>query len=175
MTSLPHSSNAASSGDWLAALPRVVTDVAEQAFFAWAVPCERERFAKLVAETSKASPEPPDAAWLHAHVGFRGAVMGALEILMPDTLARDLGATVMGKAPEDPMTDRELRDVAGELANMICGALLTRSNRNEPFELRPPLTERASAQPDEPGEPGLELFFCLNDRPVLVRFVVRTT
>ena len=172
--SLPHSSSSTGSSDWLAVLPGVVTDVAEQAFFAMAEPCEPERFARLVAETSHAAQHLPDDMWLHAHVSFRGAVVGALEVLMPDALARSLGATVMDKPFAEPLTDRDLRDVAGELANMVCGALLTRSNRDQPFELRPPLTERAPVKSDQTA-PGLELFFCLNDLPVLVRFAVRTT
>ncbi len=153
--SLPHSSSAPAR--LLTLLPEVVADVAEQAFFAWAEPCEDGKFAELVVNQA--------CQWVHARVGFSGVVSGTLEVLLPDELARELGVAMVGGSAEDV----QLGDVAGELANMLCGALLTRADRNQPFELRPPHTGCVAGIRGEDGRPDHDLLFSVNDRPVVVR------
>ena len=110
------------------------------------------------------------AAWLRARVGFRGVVNGSLEVRLPVVLARELGVALTGGSIADGLTDHELGDVAGELANMLCGVLLTRVDRRQAFELRPPQVARVAdvREGTSGSEPGH--FFCLNDRPVAVRF-----
>ena len=163
---LPHSSSPRAPARLLTLLPEVVADVAEQAFFAWAEPCGDVRFAELLVGSST-SP-----AW-HARVGFCGVVTGALEVLLPDELARELGVALSGRSGgsgEDGLTDEELGDVAGELANMLCGALLTRAGRDQPFVLRPPQVARTTGVREGGRGPSDDLLFSVNDRPVVVRF-----
>ena len=155
--SLPHSSSAGAPARLLTLLPEVVADVAEQAFFAWADPCEDTKFAELAG--NQACP------WVHARVGFSGVVSGALEVLLPDDLARELGAAMVGGPAEEVQSE----DVAGELANILCGALLTRADRNQPFELRPPHIARSAGVREEDRQRDHDLLFSVNDRPVLVR------
>jgi hypothetical protein len=155
----------------LVLLPEVVAEVAEHAFFAWAEPCEEREFARLVAasDASRAVPGAP-AAWLRARVGFRGIVKGSLEVWLPVALARELGLALTGGSPDDGLTDHELGDVAGELANMLCGVLLTRVDRRQAFELRPPQVARVADVRDGASSSEPAHLFCVSDQPVAVRF-----
>jgi CheY-specific phosphatase CheX len=154
----------------LTLLPEVVAEVAEHAFFALAAPCEEREFANLVAASEASRSRPAPAAWLRARVGFRGVVNGSLEVRLPVALARELGVALTGGSPIDGLTDQELGDVAGELANMLCGVLLTRVDRRQAFELRPPQVARVADLRDGAASSEQDHFFCLNDRPVAVRF-----
>ena len=168
--SSPHSSSQPAPAELLTLLPDVVAEVAEHAFFAMAAPCEEREFATLVAAGDQARTGPAGSgSWLHARVGFRGIVSGSLEVRLPVELARELGLALTGGTAADGLTDQELGDVAGELANMLCGVLLTRVDRRQAFELRPPHVVRAAGARDSNGAEADHLF-CLNDRPVAVRF-----
>ncbi|OFV92301.1 MAG: hypothetical protein A3G76_15435 [Acidobacteria bacterium RIFCSPLOWO2_12_FULL_65_11] len=145
-----------------------MAEVAEHAFFAWAEPCEPRAFADLVAASDRSRATP--AVWLCARVGFQGVVSGSLEVLLPVELARELGVALTGGSASDGLTDQELHDVAGELANMLCGVLLTRVDRRQAFELRPPQVARVAGVREQAGRADQDQFFCLNDRPVAVRF-----
>ena len=166
MTSLRLSSSPRTPAELLALLPEVGVEVAEQAFFAWAEPCDQPRFDELLAQRDH--PLEIVAPWWHVHVGFTGVLAGSLEVQMPRELARDLGLAMIGGDPDHPLTDAELDDVAGEVANMLCGALLTRADRRLQFELQPPRVSHRPAAKQESSDP--RLLFCLNDRPVAVRF-----
>lgn len=172
--SSPHSSSQAAPqaapAELLTLLPDVVAEVAEHAFFAWAAPCEVREFANLVAAAGPPHALPANSApWLRARVGFRGVVSGSLEVQLPVELARELGVALTGGTATDGLTDQELGDVAGELANMLCGVLLTRVDRRQAFELRPPQVARAANLRDKDGGDADHLF-CLNDHPMAVRF-----
>jgi len=168
--SSPRSSSHSAPAELLELLPAVMAEVAEHAFFAWAAPCEERDFADLVSVNDQARAVPKgSAAWLRARVGFRGVVVGSLEIRLPVELARELGVALTGGAATDGLTDQELTDVAGELANMLCGVLLTRIDRRQAFELRPPQVARVTDLREGDG-PDADQFFRVNDRPVAVRF-----
>ena len=169
--SSPHSSSQTAPPELLTLLPEVVAEVAEHAFFAWAAPCKEREFAELVAanDTTRSVYAGP-ATWLRARVGFRGVVSGSLEVRLPVELARELGVALTGGSPADGLTDHELGDVAGELANMLCGVLLTRVDRHRAFELRPPQVARLADVREGASSSDQNHFFCLNDRPVAVGF-----
>lgn len=168
--SSPHSSSHSAPAELLTLLPAVMAEVAEHAFFAWAAPCAERDFADLVAAKDPSHAVPTgSAAWLRARVSFRGVVAGSLEIRLPIELARELGVALTGGAATDGLTDQEMGDVAGELANMLCGVLLTRIDRRQAFELRPPQVARTASVGDGDGVDADQLF-CVNDHPVAVRF-----
>ena len=181
MTFLPHSFSRPSQESrglrdtegLLTLLPSVMADVADQAFFTWAEPCEDRRFAEFVTKDDGALWQPAlETSWLSARIGFRGAVAGSLEIRLPRELALDLGLAMLGASEDVTLTDEQLDDVTGELANMLCGALLTRAGREQQFDLRPPEIARVPALAEPDGRPGRDVFFCVNDRPMVVRFDV---
>ena len=149
----------------LTLLPSIVAEVAEQVYFADAEQGEAEQFAAELEARG---------AWLHARVGFRGLVTGSLEILLPPDLVSELGIAALGGV-SGALTDEQLNDVAGEMANMLCGALLTRANRDQRFELMPPQVVRVMDLPSGADTAVTELLFSVNDRPAIVRFRVWET
>jgi chemotaxis protein CheX len=56
-----------------------------------------------------------------AEVAFAGKAAGAVQIRLQKSSARLFGAAMLGLTPEDLEDDGELRDVLGELANIIVG------------------------------------------------------
>jgi len=153
----------------LALLPDVIVEVAEHAFFAWAEACDVTKFAEVTAAA-----QSPDATepWLHARVAFDGVVAGVLEVLLPRDLARDLGTALIGVDGSDWFTDEQVEDVAGELANMVCGVLLTRTGRDRRFELRPPSLSRSPAAQAAATASDRDVLFIVNDQPIIVRMSV---
>ncbi|MEQ1909917.1 MAG: chemotaxis protein CheX [Vicinamibacterales bacterium] len=163
--SLPRSSSPATA-KLLTLLPAVVADVAEQAFFVWAEPCDGKAIAELIAASTVPG---TDAGWLAAHIEFRGASAGTFALQLPMALARELGAGMAGAPAAEALADEQLVDVAGELANMLCGALLTRVDRAQQFELLPPqITQTVGVSRDGGWVEGTQ-FFSVNDRPMAVR------
>ena len=167
--------------DASALLRQALSDVCEQSFFAFVETCSPERFSELVGAIS---PMPSDASgraagrskpseWLKASVAFTGPFGGAIEVILPERLARSMVGSLLGEPPEAPMPEHQIFDGIGEFANMVCGAWLTGFSDRQAFALRPPAVTRMapgwtplseSAGGDERGHR-----LCVNDAPVRVR------
>src|ERR1051325_11417445 len=102
-----------------ASLVAAVSDVADRCFFAYAEPCDAGRFAELVDGTSR---------WYSATVQFEeGAWSGSVRCLVPKDAAGMMFDAFTGRsADEPPAAKTDVSDLMGELANMVCGAWLTR-------------------------------------------------
>jgi len=117
--------------------------------------------AKEVLETMAFAFEMPgeesgDAAdALQATVEFRGAVCGALSLILPRTMLPMLVVNMLGVGEEEIPPEQDQRDAIGELANVICGNLVQLLAGPQPvFELAPPRVEPPSPTPD--AEPPAE-------------------
>ena len=161
---LSHRSSRPAAATLLEMLPDTVVDVADQAFFAWAERCDGLELSGL-ARGSDA--EPAALRWLAARVEFTGAIAGSLEVLLTADLAAELGVVMMGETAGEDLPDAQLKDVAGEMANILCGALLRRAGHE--FRLKPP--ETCIAAP--PSSADGYMVFLVNDRPLLVRHEAR--
>jgi CheY-specific phosphatase CheX len=112
--------------DARAALEAALAHVAEDSFFACTEPAPadwRESAAHF--------------EWLETRVAFQGAAEGMLACRLPLALAADLASAFLGVAADELENDAVL-DMAGELANMICGCWLTRAFPAELFDLGRP-------------------------------------
>jgi CheY-specific phosphatase CheX len=160
-------------------LRQALFDVCEQSFFAFVEVCSLERFTELVgevspqAESGRAAARSKPSEWLKASVAFTGPFGGAIEVIMPERLARSLVGSLLGEPPDAPMPEHQIFDGIGEFANMVCGAWLTGFSDRQAFALRPPAVTRMapgwtplseSASPDDRGHR-----LCVNDVPVRVR------
>lgn len=99
-----------------------VPDVLETMFFASAV------------SSDQVEPEQPV---FEVQVGFRGAISGVFMLRIGVGIASVLAAGFLGEDLADvgPM---ETAEVACELANMLCGSVLSRAESETGFELTPP-------------------------------------
>jgi CheY-specific phosphatase CheX len=136
------------------ALRDAFVDVCENSFFAYVEPCEEHRFAALAEQYSRGARADQDgdgrsigrsrqpSEWLKASVAFTGPLAGAIEVILPEPLARWLVASISGESPEVAIAEHEVFDGLGEFANMICGAWLTNLSQRHTFDLRPPAVTR---------------------------------
>lgn len=169
------------------ALYVAVLDVCEKSFFTFVETCESVRFATLVekitthrvtnVEDIDEKADPRVSGWLSASVAFEGTLSrGAIDVFLPERLARWLVASLLGisrevELREVDLTDNEVFDGIGEFANMVCGAWLTDLCGSQAFDLRPPVVARLPAgsthTPDfNDNDPGLRL--CVNNLPMRV-------
>ncbi|MGA2740385.1 MAG: chemotaxis protein CheX [Bryobacteraceae bacterium] len=104
------------------------------------------------APVGASSPEPRVAARL----SFEGTPSGALTLSVSEPAVRALAANFLGSEEDDPLPAAQLGSVVCELANMICGSLLSHVRTEEHFKLSSPeLMPSGTACP--PGQPSQSL------------------
>jgi hypothetical protein len=133
-----------------AAITTALIAVAERSFFAFAEPVAPGH----VVSTG--------AGWYAASVAFRGPFSGHMTVALPADLARDLCAAFLGIETADLTDEVGVRDLAGEFANMTCGAWLTSLEAESCFTLDHPQVCLSDAAPPS------DVVVVVNDRPVLV-------
>lgn len=106
---------------------------------------------ELTDETPKREP-----ATLLGTITFKGPLEGCLGIGCGFNCARAIAANMLGMDPDEDMSEADVDDAVGEVANMVMGALKSRIQEEvgnvevsipsvvEGFELRNSLGERAS-------------------------------
>jgi CheY-specific phosphatase CheX len=87
----------------------------------------------LTAPEAEPAPQPQ----LAAQVAFEGNPPGRLTLRMPALAARSLAANFLGEEEND-LSERQVGDVLCELANMICGFVLSRVEGAAEFRLGAP-------------------------------------
>jgi CheY-specific phosphatase CheX len=88
---------------------------------------------------------------LTVRVDFAGAPSGTLMLRAGLASARSLAADFLGE-DEDSIEDREATDVFAELANIVCGAILTRTESACTFDLSSPRVVSREEYADADGE-----------------------
>jgi len=78
---------------------------------------------------------------ISATVGFEGPPDGYMRISMATQTAAALASSFLGREPES-LDPADCSGVAGELANMICGALLSHYAEESEFHLAAPVLEQ---------------------------------
>jgi CheY-specific phosphatase CheX len=86
-----------------------------------------------------------------AHLTFDGEPSGSLTLRVTRGAARSISADFLG-AEEGDLNEQQVGEVVCELANMICGAVLSRVESAVTFRLAQP----ELGEGDEPGEPAPE-------------------
>lgn len=102
-------------------------------------------FFMTVVSHSESAPEV--ALPVCAHLEFRGEPSGSFGVNLSEPAARVLAANFLGDEPE-AVSAEQIKDVICELANILCGAAVTRIHGDNLFELTSPdlqARERASA------------------------------
>lgn len=105
------------------ALSEAVAEALEKMFF--------------VPEVGELDPDAPAGAAMTVQVAFRGDPPGRMTLELTDSSARTIAADFLGEDEADLADDR-VQEVVCELANMICGAVLSRLDSSEDFHLGTP-------------------------------------
>jgi CheY-specific phosphatase CheX len=78
-----------------------------------------------------------DGPVVTAHLNFEGDPPGWLMLRVTAAAARSVAADFLGEE-ESELSDRQIGEVVCELANMICGSMLSRVESNRTFRLGAP-------------------------------------
>jgi len=91
---------------------------------------------------------------MSARLSFEGTPSGTLTLRVSEPAVRALAANFLASDEDDPLPVSQLGCVVCELANMICGSLLSRVKTEEHFWLSSPelLPEGAAFPPDPPNQ-----------------------
>ena len=82
--------------------------------------------------------EPSSRVALTVEVSFAGPVAGKLALRFLDVPREEIAAAMLGESA-DEVSESDLRDAMGEVANVICGQLLPRIGGSQAvFDLGPP-------------------------------------
>ena len=87
---------------------------------------------------------------ISAELIFNGHPSGRFGLQAPPSTGRTISSNFLGKEPEE-ITEAEIEQVVGELANMICGSVLSRVELGARFELLHPTIIRAGEGIPHPG------------------------
>jgi CheY-specific phosphatase CheX len=116
-----------------------------------------------------AEPEPggaPAEEAVRAVARFEGSLRGKLHVALTGEAARRLAASFLG-LEEDGVGEQEVLLMASELANMLCGATLSRLEPHGRLRIAPPETSRGAA----PCQGGCWLWFPLEQGEVAATLV----
>jgi hypothetical protein len=107
----------------------------------------------------------PALPWLQSEIAFRGnGYAGKIKLCLPQEMCRRLAADFIGTADE-PIPEMQIRDMVGEIANMIAGNLFSHLDKKERYTISVPATELISCPHAPAGDRRLTFYFtCEMDR-----------
>jgi CheY-specific phosphatase CheX len=113
---------------------------------------EKMFFVEALGESPDSAPDGTEpAAEIAARLTFDGEPSGSLTLRLTSAAARPIAADFLGTDVET-VSDRQVEEVVCELANMICGSVLSRVESATIFNLAAPQivqpTGHAAASPD---------------------------
>ena len=82
--------------------------------------------------------------WLSARLSFDGNPPGSFGVGLPVPDARRMAATFLGEE-EESLSGPQVAEVVCELANMLCGSVLSRVEKESRFDLSQPRIEPPEA------------------------------
>lgn len=138
-------------------LATAVEEVLETMFFSESMgPCE---------------PEPAGSGF-EARVIFRGAMSGSVSVRISKATACNLAASFLGES-EDSLDDAQVAQVVCELANMLCGSIVTRMESHGVFDLAAPELLTHAADQQTTPDTGIQRSFAI-ERGTLTLSLVST-
>jgi CheY-specific phosphatase CheX len=82
--------------------------------------------------------------WISARLSFHGTSEGHFGVRVPPETGRKIAANFLGPE-EEALTESQVSEVICELANMLCGSVLSRLERTSAFDLSQPEREPPDA------------------------------
>jgi CheY-specific phosphatase CheX len=116
---------------------------------------EKMFFVQALGESPDSKPEGPElAAEIAARLTFQGEPPGSLTLRLTSAAARLIAADFLG-CDAEAVSDTQMAEVVCELANMICGSLLSRAESTTTFHLAAPQIVPTTASPDRDSDTSL--------------------
>ena len=133
-----------------------------------------EPFGDDPAAVEEGTDKTPPASFLKSEISFEGYYCGHLYLWLPYDLGEMLTQNFMGF--EEEVTESQILDMTGELANMICGNLFSVLDKNSVYNLGAPVTQKvASLNGMEPAkETIITMKFMAEDQPIAVQIQLKS-
>jgi CheY-specific phosphatase CheX len=127
-----------------------------------------------------ADPQDPDAPpseprnGLKVSLEFKGAAEGALELAIPENLAPEIAANILGCDEDDDEAITAARDSLREVLNITCGKLLPQLyGEDKLFDLSAPLIgEMNQTEWCEMQQDAGTVRYQVDEKPILVRLTI---
>jgi CheY-specific phosphatase CheX len=104
----------------------------------------------FTAVAGDAAPEDSTAPRISARLTFRGNRPGTFGVRVPRETGRRIAASFLGQE-EESLSESQIGEVICELANMLCGSVLSRLEKDTRFELAlPEIAPQDAGCPDAP-------------------------
>ncbi len=103
--------------------------------------------------------EPPGDSALEPRLSFDGNPSGSFGLKLSAGAARAIAANFLGVEEDSELTCAQIGEVACELANMICGAMLSQVESDSTFQISHP----SLAEPQAVPAGAVERFFDLDN------------
>lgn len=91
------------------------------------------------------APNSPRPDTMQVYVKFDGDGEGEFQMEIDEPTAESLAGSFLGAEPGARPSPDEVRQVMGELGNMVCGAFLSRYEKDGLFNLSSPTIDRANS------------------------------
>ncbi|MEN6606677.1 MAG: chemotaxis protein CheX [Bryobacteraceae bacterium] len=119
-------------------------------------------FATICGRSSEWAPQ--DQVCVTVKLPFHGTPSGALQLTAPMAVIRSIAVAFLGAEDEDSVDDSQVRAVAGELANVVCGAALSRIESATTFALDAPEVTESTLNEARPA--SARVLFDLDCGPI---------
>jgi hypothetical protein len=93
--------------------------------------------------------ERPEGALIAASLTFEGSPPGIFGAIISEPVGRSMAANFLGEEDEEALSPARIAEVSGELANIICGSVLTDLEADAGFDLSMPVPVHVAAA--DPG------------------------
>jgi CheY-specific phosphatase CheX len=98
-------------------------------------------FISVIEETTVSAADKKP--WVARRLAFRGPFAGHFGLRVPLETATIFAGNLLGQETEE-LTEQEIGDSVGEIANMICGSFLCKLETEHPFDLTTPVADPSS-------------------------------
>ena len=120
------------------------------------------------------SPQDIPEKFIKASMAFTGPKNGWVNLMVPEELAKELAANIIGKELDKNISQKHLQDALKEVLNVTCGNLLSAVVGHQPvFDAASPiLTEHDQKSWNAFIEDPMSIPFMVEDWPAVLQFLV---
>lgn len=111
----------------------------------------------LSADGEVESPAEIPEDWMMRQLHFSGPANGWFGIGAEAPTARLIASNFLGQEPEE-LSDEQVGDILGEVANMVCGSVLGHSASKQAFTLSAPRAMERTGDSSLPAHPAYKAF-----------------
>jgi two-component system chemotaxis response regulator CheY len=115
-----------------------------------------------IADAASSETQRPNGDLVATSLTFTGEPPGRFGIVLSEPVARSIAANFLALEDENELTPNQIRDVAGEFTNIVCGSVLSDLESKFNFDLSSPVAIHIAVDDPPPA--------CCEQSPIACRF-----